>query len=103
MRNLTPETDFEQLELAMLALMVAEDVQDEPVLLPGLHALAELRLQVSQWVTAEVESERIDSGVPSSASWVSTAIATIFFSRRTACSIRFWPNAVAFRCRWGLC
>lgn len=60
MRNLTPETDFEQLELAMLALMVAEDVQDEPVLLPGLHALAELRLQVSQWVTAEVESERIE-------------------------------------------
>ena len=48
MRNLTPETDFEQLELAMLALMVAEDVQDEPVLLPGLHALAELRLQVAR-------------------------------------------------------
>lgn len=60
MRNLTPETDFEQLELAMLALMVAEDVQDEPVLLPGLHALAELRLQVSQWVTAEEEAERIE-------------------------------------------
>ena len=60
MRNLTPETDFEQLELAMLALMVAEDVQDAPVLLPGLHALAELRLQVSQWVTAESEGERIE-------------------------------------------
>lgn len=60
MRNLTPETDVEQLELAMLALMVAEDVQDEPVLLPGLHVLAELRLQVSQWVTAEDEDERIE-------------------------------------------
>ena len=49
MKNLTPETDVEQLELAMLALMVAEDVQDEPVLLPGLHALAELRQQAGQW------------------------------------------------------
>ena len=60
MKNLTPQTDVEQLELAMLALMVAEDVQDEPVLLPGLHALAELRQQAAQWVNAEEEAERIE-------------------------------------------
>ena len=58
MKNLTPETDVGQVELAMLALMVAEDVQDEPVLLPGLHALAELRQQAGQWVNAEAEGGR---------------------------------------------
>jgi regulator of sirC expression with transglutaminase-like and TPR domain len=60
MKNLTPETDVEQLDLALLALMISEDLQDLPVLLPGLQALAELRQSVLPRVTASAEAERIE-------------------------------------------
>jgi regulator of sirC expression with transglutaminase-like and TPR domain len=60
LKNLTPETDFEQLDLALLALMVSEDLQDQPILLAGLQALAELRQAVLPRVDATSEAERIE-------------------------------------------
>ena len=56
LKNLTPETDFEQLDLALLALMVSEDLQDQPILLAGLQALAELRQAVLPQVVATSEA-----------------------------------------------
>ena len=35
--NLTPELDLEQLDIALLALMMAEDIQAEQSLLQGLQ------------------------------------------------------------------
>ena len=60
LKNLTPETDFEQLDLALLALMVSEDLQDQPILLAGLQELAELRQAVLPQVVATSEAERIE-------------------------------------------
>ena len=42
--NITHDTDFEGLDIAMLALMAAEDVQGQSVLIDGLQQLRLLRL-----------------------------------------------------------
>ena len=44
--NLTPELDLEQLDIALLALMMAEDIQAEQSLLQGLQRLRQLRTEV---------------------------------------------------------
>jgi regulator of sirC expression with transglutaminase-like and TPR domain len=60
MRNIGPETDFDTLDLAMLALMISEDIQDDSILMPGLQALTTLRQAILPLVTAESEVERIE-------------------------------------------
>lgn len=50
--NITQDTDFEGLDIAMLALMAAEDVQGQPVLIDGLQQLRLLRTTIRPHVTA---------------------------------------------------
>ncbi len=56
--NMTHDTDFEGLDIAMLALMVSEDVQDRPVLMDGLQLLRDLRLELRSHITASDDSGR---------------------------------------------
>ena len=56
--NITHDTDFEGLDIAMLALMAAEDVQGQPVLIDGLQQLRLLRTAIRPYVTASDIKER---------------------------------------------
>ena len=56
--NITHDTDFEGLDIAMLALMVSEDVQDQPVLMDGLQLLRDLRIELRPHITASDDKGR---------------------------------------------
>lgn len=56
--NIKHDTDFESLDIAMLALMAAEDVKETPVLIDGLQSLRYLTLELRAYVTASHEKER---------------------------------------------
>jgi len=50
--NITHDTDFQGLDIALLALMASEDVQDQAVLIDGLQQLRLLRAAIRPYVTA---------------------------------------------------
>jgi regulator of sirC expression with transglutaminase-like and TPR domain len=56
--NITQDTDFEGLDIALLALMASEDVQDQAVLITGLQQLRWLRAAIQPYVTACDLTER---------------------------------------------
>lgn len=49
--NINQDTDFESLDIAILALMAAEDIQDKPVLVDGLHQLRRLQNEIYPLIT----------------------------------------------------
>ncbi|MGL4206216.1 MAG: SirB1 family protein [Aeromonadaceae bacterium] len=57
--NIYPELDVELLDIGLLALMASEDIQQAPILLPGLEALSRLKQQVAPLVQAVDEAERV--------------------------------------------
>ncbi len=56
--NITRDTDFEGLDIAMLALMVSEDIQDQPVLIEGLQLLRDLRAEIRPYISASDDQGR---------------------------------------------
>ena len=56
--NITHDTDFEGLDIAMLALMASEDVQDQPVLIDGLQRLRALCTELRPYITAPDDKGR---------------------------------------------
>ena len=57
--NLRADMEFESLDIALLALMVSEDLQQEPLLMAGASSLAILREEIAPLVTASDGDERI--------------------------------------------
>lgn len=49
--NINQDTDFESLDIAILALMAAEDIQDKPVLVDGLSQLRRLQNEIYPQIT----------------------------------------------------
>lgn len=56
--NITADTDYEGLDIAMLALMAAEDILDQPVLIDGLQQLRALRTAIKPYITASDDQGR---------------------------------------------
>ncbi len=56
--NIRQDTDFESLDIAMLALMASEDIREEPILMDGLAMLRTLRNEIRPYVTASSSVDR---------------------------------------------
>lgn len=56
--NIRPDTDFESMDIAMLALMAAEDICEQPILINGLQMLRRLRNDILPSITASCSIER---------------------------------------------
>lgn len=58
--NLRADLPFESLDIALLALMVSEDLQQRSLLIEGASALASLREAIAPLVTASNDAERLE-------------------------------------------